>query len=165
MRQRCGNKFLHALANGICRLSLTCMHTASVEALEAVHGVKYAYGNIATTIYPASGSSADWTYGVANVKYSYAVELRDRGTRVAAHRIPRHGSMLLTLRRCVDHRALWFLASARPDRTDRPRNVGRCCRDGKLHCTSGKNRRPATLDEHVNGHPGSSPGGIPFSIP
>lgn len=27
----------------------------------------------------ASGSSADWTYGAAKVKYSYGVELRDTG--------------------------------------------------------------------------------------
>lgn len=27
----------------------------------------------------ASGSTADWTYGAAEVKYSYGVELRDKG--------------------------------------------------------------------------------------
>jgi len=40
----------------------------------------YEVGNIYTVIYQASGSSADWTYGAANVKYSYALELRDTGT-------------------------------------------------------------------------------------
>jgi len=53
---------------------------ACVAALEAVYGTPYEYGPIATTIYPASGSSADWTYGVANITYSFAVELRDTGT-------------------------------------------------------------------------------------
>lgn len=27
----------------------------------------------------ASGSSADWTYGVVDIVYSYGVELRDKG--------------------------------------------------------------------------------------
>jgi len=44
-----------------------------------VYGTKYEYGPIATTIYPASGSSADYTYGAANVLFSYGVELRDTG--------------------------------------------------------------------------------------
>jgi len=52
---------------------------AAVDALEAVHGTRFEYGPISTTIYPASGSSADYTYGVANVIFSYGVELRDTG--------------------------------------------------------------------------------------
>jgi hypothetical protein len=50
-----------------------------VDALKAVYGTTYQYGNIADIIYPASGSSADWAYGVANVTYSFGVELRDTG--------------------------------------------------------------------------------------
>jgi len=50
-----------------------------VNALTAVYGTKYVYGPIATTIYPASGSSADWAYGNSSVLYSYGVELRDTG--------------------------------------------------------------------------------------
>jgi len=50
-----------------------------VAALESLYGTKYTFGNIADTIYPASGSSVDWTYAVANVTYSFAVELRDTG--------------------------------------------------------------------------------------
>jgi len=50
----------------------------AIEALAAVHGTQYQHGPIATTIYPASGSSADYTYSVG-VKYSYGVELRDTG--------------------------------------------------------------------------------------
>lgn len=30
-------------------------------------------------LYVSSGSIADWTYGAAKIKYSYAVELRDTG--------------------------------------------------------------------------------------
>jgi len=52
---------------------------AAVSALQAVHGTQFDYGPIATTIYPASGSSADYTYGVCGVKFSYGVELRDSG--------------------------------------------------------------------------------------
>ncbi|XP_069947767.1 carboxypeptidase B isoform X2 [Cherax quadricarinatus] len=51
----------------------------SVRALEAVHGTKYNYGNIADVIYLAAGSSADWVYDSAKVQYSYGIELRDEG--------------------------------------------------------------------------------------
>lgn len=52
---------------------------AATEAIKSVHDKDYIYGPIATTIYPASGSSADFTYGVCGVVYSYGVELRDTG--------------------------------------------------------------------------------------
>lgn len=52
---------------------------AAVTAIKSVHGTSYEYGPIATAIYPASGSSADYTYGVCGVVYSYGVELRDTG--------------------------------------------------------------------------------------
>jgi len=48
-------------------------------ALTSVYNTQYQYGPIAGTIYPASGSSADYTYGAAKVVYSYGVELRDTG--------------------------------------------------------------------------------------
>lgn len=51
---------------------------AVVAAIKSVHGVEFDYGPIATAIYPASGSSADYTYGVCGVKYSYGAELRDQ---------------------------------------------------------------------------------------
>jgi len=50
-----------------------------VNALQAVFGTQYQFGPISVTIYPASGSSADYTYGAASVLYSYGVELRDTG--------------------------------------------------------------------------------------
>ncbi|XP_033754889.1 carboxypeptidase B-like [Pecten maximus] len=52
---------------------------AACDALEAVHGTKYEHGSIANIIYVSSGSSADWTYGDRKIKYSYGVELRDKG--------------------------------------------------------------------------------------
>ena len=55
------------------------LSAAAVAALQSVYGTVYGYGTISNTIYPASGSSADYTYGVCGVKYSYGVELRDTG--------------------------------------------------------------------------------------
>ncbi|CAF3337809.1 unnamed protein product, partial [Rotaria sp. Silwood2] len=49
----------------------------AITALTAVHGTRYQHGTIAQIIYAASGSTADWTYGTANVTFSYGVELRD----------------------------------------------------------------------------------------
>jgi len=51
----------------------------AVTALHAVFGTRYAHGNIGQAIYIASGNTVDWTYGTANVTFSYAVELRDTG--------------------------------------------------------------------------------------
>lgn len=51
-----------------------------VEALQAVYGTNYVYGNIADVIYVASGGSVDYTYDNLGIVYSYAVELRDQGT-------------------------------------------------------------------------------------
>lgn len=46
------------------------------NALKSVNGLVFTTGAICDTIYPASGDSADWTYGVGGVVYSYACELR-----------------------------------------------------------------------------------------
>jgi len=50
-----------------------------VNALTSLFGTQYQYGTIANTIYPAAGSSADYTYDVSKTLYSYGVELRDTG--------------------------------------------------------------------------------------
>lgn len=50
-----------------------------VLAVQKKHGVWYRHGPIATTIYPAAGSSPDWAHEKANIKYSFIAELRDRG--------------------------------------------------------------------------------------
>ncbi|KAJ4290567.1 hypothetical protein N0V90_010784 [Kalmusia sp. IMI 367209] len=51
----------------------------AVAALKAVHGTSYTYGPICSTIYQVSGSSVDYAYENAKVKYSMTVELRDTG--------------------------------------------------------------------------------------
>lgn len=55
---------------------------AAARALERRYGTKYRVGSIHDTIYPASGASADWVYGVLNVSLSFTYELRpDNGWR------------------------------------------------------------------------------------
>jgi len=50
-----------------------------ITALRAVHGTVYTQGSIANIIYVATGSSADFAYGVTNTKYAFGVEGRDTG--------------------------------------------------------------------------------------
>ncbi|CAF3636880.1 unnamed protein product [Rotaria sordida] len=49
----------------------------AVDALTAVHGIRYQHGSVAQLISPTSGSTIDWIYGIANVTFSYGIELRD----------------------------------------------------------------------------------------
>jgi len=49
-----------------------------VDALTAVHGTKYTYGPVSTTIYPAASTTIDYSYA-QGVVYSYTIELRDTG--------------------------------------------------------------------------------------
>ncbi len=58
---------------------------AATNALRSTYGTSYKYGPINEVIYQAAGSSVDWAYAKENVKYSYALELRDTG---------RHGFLL-----------------------------------------------------------------------
>ncbi|XP_006031902.1 carboxypeptidase A1-like [Alligator sinensis] len=60
------------------RQELDALAKEAVEALTAVHGTRYKYGNVFSTIYPAAGVTIDWTYDIG-VKYSYTFELRDTG--------------------------------------------------------------------------------------
>lgn len=46
---------------------------------KAGYGTYYRYGPSSVIIYQNSGGSKDYTYGVLNIKYSFALELRDRG--------------------------------------------------------------------------------------
>ncbi|XP_014275318.3 carboxypeptidase B [Halyomorpha halys] len=50
-----------------------------MQKILASGGPQYLVGNSANTLYPASGVSDDWAKGVARVKYSYTIELRDIG--------------------------------------------------------------------------------------
>ena len=52
---------------------------AATDALRSVYGTSFRYGPINEVIYQASGSSVDWAYVKADIKYSYALELRDTG--------------------------------------------------------------------------------------
>jgi carboxypeptidase B len=61
----------------------TAMSVQAVAALQAVYNTSYTEGPIYSTVYPASGSSADWFYDNttnSHVQYSFGVELRDTGT-------------------------------------------------------------------------------------
>jgi len=51
----------------------------AINALSSLFGTQYTLGPIAVTIYEVGGSSADWTFDVMNIIYSYGVELRDTG--------------------------------------------------------------------------------------
>eukprot|EP00095_Tigriopus_kingsejongensis_P012144 snap_masked-scaffold954_size76946-processed-gene-0.4 protein:Tk12144 transcript:snap_masked-scaffold954_size76946-processed-gene-0.4-mRNA-1 annotation:"carboxypeptidase b" len=51
----------------------------AVEALSQVYGTQFKQGPINEVIYQAAGSSVDWAYDNAGIKYSYALELRDAG--------------------------------------------------------------------------------------
>jgi len=51
----------------------------AAQAIYDYFGMVFEYGPIYTTIYPASGSSADFAYQNARIIYSYAPELRDLG--------------------------------------------------------------------------------------
>ena len=42
-------------------------------------GSDYIVGNSASTLYAASGGSDDWAKAVHKIKYTYTIELRDKG--------------------------------------------------------------------------------------
>ncbi|XP_042882433.1 carboxypeptidase B-like [Penaeus japonicus] len=50
-----------------------------VVALRAVHDTRYQFGSIYNAIYPASGTSIDWSYS-SGVVHTYTLELRDTGS-------------------------------------------------------------------------------------
>ena len=51
----------------------------ATEALASVYGTRFKYGPISEVIYIAAGSSVDWAYENAGIKYSFGLELRDSG--------------------------------------------------------------------------------------
>ncbi|KAG8180463.1 hypothetical protein JTE90_001996 [Oedothorax gibbosus] len=51
----------------------------AVKALSEVHGTKYRVGSSTNLLYVATGGADDWAHGVAGIKYSYTLELRDTG--------------------------------------------------------------------------------------
>ncbi|KAJ3306668.1 hypothetical protein HDV03_004298 [Kappamyces sp. JEL0829] len=59
------------------------LNTASanaVAALKKVNGMSFASGDICNTIYQASGTTVDYMYHNAKVKYAATIELRDTGS-------------------------------------------------------------------------------------
>ncbi|KOX71863.1 Zinc carboxypeptidase A 1, partial [Melipona quadrifasciata] len=57
----------------------------AIQAISKRYGTKYKAGNVAETIYIASGSSVDWVKGTFHKPVTYTYELRDTG---------RHGFLL-----------------------------------------------------------------------
>ncbi|XP_014206604.1 zinc carboxypeptidase-like [Copidosoma floridanum] len=55
------------------------MGTKAIEALARRNGTKYKTGNIAETIYVATGSSMDWVKATLKVPVAFTYELRDTG--------------------------------------------------------------------------------------
>ncbi|XP_065669272.1 carboxypeptidase B isoform X2 [Hydra vulgaris] len=53
--------------------------SAAVKALYNKHGTVFKVGPSSVIIYPTSGASDDWAYGALGLKYSYGLELRDKG--------------------------------------------------------------------------------------
>ena len=51
----------------------------AVDSLSQSYGTRFTYGPINEVIYKAAGSSVDWAYDKGGVKYSFALELRDKG--------------------------------------------------------------------------------------
>lgn len=52
---------------------------SAAQALNSKFGTNYTVGSSTNVLYEASGGSDDWAYGVAGIKYSYTMELRDTG--------------------------------------------------------------------------------------
>nr|ABV44738.1 carboxypeptidase A-like protein [Phlebotomus papatasi] len=50
----------------------------AAKALSQRYGTKYTVGPIYETIYPAAGTSIDWSYGAMNVSLSFCYELRPK---------------------------------------------------------------------------------------
>lgn len=57
----------------------TVGHQAAT-AMKAAGGSVYTVGNSASLLYAASGGSDDWAKAMQKIKYTYTIELRDKGT-------------------------------------------------------------------------------------
>lgn len=54
---------------------------AWLQAVERFSGTRYQFGASSIVLYPAAGGSDDYAYGSADIKYSYTIELPDKGRR------------------------------------------------------------------------------------
>ncbi|XKL66650.1 hypothetical protein PGB90_010070 [Kerria lacca] len=59
---------------------LLYMGRKAVESLKKLHGTNYKLVAKHNIFYPTSGNSDDWAKNKVGIKYSYTIELRDRGT-------------------------------------------------------------------------------------
>uniref|UniRef100_A0A914VI35 Zinc carboxypeptidase A 1 n=1 Tax=Plectus sambesii TaxID=2011161 RepID=A0A914VI35_9BILA len=58
---------------------LKAISAQAVAAIQAVNGEKFQYGSITDIVYPASGSTIDFTNAVLGIDYSFGMELRPNG--------------------------------------------------------------------------------------
>uniref|UniRef100_A0A3Q3WHT8 Peptidase M14 domain-containing protein n=1 Tax=Mola mola TaxID=94237 RepID=A0A3Q3WHT8_MOLML len=88
------------------QVELEAVGQAAVQKLTSLYGTRYKVGSICNTIYPASGSSIDWSYDLG-IKYSYAFELRDTGRYgfilPANQIIPTASETWLALKHIMEH--------------------------------------------------------------
>jgi len=60
----------------------------ATAAITAVNNLRFQYGSIVDIVYPASGSSIDYTRALLNIDYSYAMELRPDGNAANGFVLP-----------------------------------------------------------------------------
>ncbi|XP_056137551.1 carboxypeptidase A5 [Lampris incognitus] len=84
----------------------------AINDLASLHGTRYRYGSIISTIYQASGSTIDWTYN-QGIKYSYTFELRDTG---------RYGFLLPASQILPTAKETWLALMAIMDHTSKNTN-------------------------------------------
>jgi len=60
----------------------------ATAAITAVNNRRFQYGSIVDIVYPASGSSIDYTRALLNIDYSYAMELRPDGNAANGFVLP-----------------------------------------------------------------------------
>lgn len=67
---------------------LTAIGKKAITALASRYNTEYKLGNTYNTIYPASGSSMDWVYGVMSVPIAYTYELRPESSYNGGFELP-----------------------------------------------------------------------------
>jgi len=60
----------------------------ATQAVNSAHGEHFVYGAIIDIVYPASGSTIDYSRAINNIDYSYAMELRPDGNAVNGFVLP-----------------------------------------------------------------------------
>jgi len=52
---------------------------AAAALLASMYGTEYVVGSSSDVLYKSSGSSRDWSYGSGIFRWTYTLELRDKG--------------------------------------------------------------------------------------